>query len=158
MIYRILNYDLLNIPDDIIKSFASLRGQVIYLSILYLLWLSLTLYGLIMLVQFDLSFACIIYLITVVVNCAVIIENPYLLYLNRHPYRETAYILFVITGPFGLIKIVYILACLRLAVNKKWVDVIIKRPSEVWYSEADDNSYNFRHSLMKYQQRLKDKY
>ena len=128
-----------------------------YLSTLYLLWLSLALYGLIILVQFNLAFACVIYLGTVVVNCAVIINNPYLLYLNRRPYRETCYILFIITGPFGLIKVYYILACLRLAVDKALFNTIIKRPREVWYSEVDSDSHNFRHSLMKYQQRLEGK-
>ena len=156
MIRKIMKYNLLHIPDDLLSLLGTARGEIVFLSIIYLVGIFAIAYGVVMSIKFDWRLTFILYVFTIALNGLILHKWNLLLYLNRHPRSTFTIILFIFTGPFGLIKAGYLAVCLKLMVKRAQFKIITEEPQHVWHPLIQHNRSSFIHSLAKYQQRLKD--
>lgn len=174
MLHKIIKYNLANIPKDLMGFFREPNpGKIVVLTILYLIgviiMLALTVAG----IKADTDVSAIVYLCSLIMNLNIIVRFPHILYLNKSRKSDSIFIrlLFVLSGPFGILRACYLMACLKVMTDTEleYYHILRLYPdrwARQWEREAQEERRGrvgegeypnfFILSLNKYLKRLRD--
>jgi len=164
MIKEILKYDLRKLPQDAMCFVETKEFIIILLSIIYAILMISVAFLLVKLIRYNMTVSIIVipvvYLWCVAANYAVAKICKYLFYLDKYKCQPTnlKIVLFILSGPFGLLKAGYLTMCLQTMLDSQQFRLISKSGSRFWHHivEEENQESNFLLSLAKYQKRLKD--
>jgi hypothetical protein len=156
MIRKILYYKLENLPKDSLHFFNAEESGMIIVSCFYIIFAAIIIYLSVNLIKYSMLRAGVFYLLCVMLNCIILNRYNYLLYLSKNQHSMIVKILFVLSGPLGILKALYLIICLYTMTSDAQFQLIIRNPPSLWHDTLAETPENrFMLSLAKYQKRLK---
>lgn len=168
MLRKIATYDVLNIPRGMMKSLDKAisfclnsdnnKSNVIFMSLIYIGGIVVMAILMIRIAIFDWSLALIGYMACIIVNLWILSMYKHVLYLSKDWDSPFPIFLFIFAGPFGILRIAYLLICLKImTIMDEEYHVILKIRPDRWRQVIDgENPSLFINSIRKYRKRLKE--
>jgi len=159
-IKTILNYDLKGLPNDLMHTFNSRVYGVVFFTLILMFLTGLLICFLISIMTKTDNILRVFpfYVLSMSLNSALLFKRPHYFCVDKHPMRGLKIFLFIISGPFGLIKAAHLLMCMMLILDPDQFNTVSKNPSDIWgrcVRESRSGKRLDMLSLLKFQGRLR---
>ena len=150
-IKKVLYYNLARLPSDIDCIFGKKITGIVIFSLVYIASIIASMFLIVCIGKYKLLLLIPIFTVFGSLNSIIISNRPYLFCVDERPTRGLKKVLFILSGPFGTLKIGHLIGCLSLMIGNSQTSLITKNPPNLWRNT--DNRFSI--SVIKYQNRLK---